>query len=40
MIAVGDCHTVAVNNKGKVFTFGWNNFGQCGVPTNSKKIFY
>lgn len=38
LIAVGGQHTLCVNDKGKIFTFGWNNYGQCGVPINSTII--
>lgn len=29
-VALGKAHTVALNNKGQIFTFGMNNKGQCG----------
>jgi hypothetical protein len=35
LIALGNAHTVCLNNKGRLYSFGWNNFGQCGVPLNS-----
>ena len=38
MIAVGSSHTTCVNSKGKIYSFGWNNYGQCGVPVNSTII--
>lgn len=38
LLAVGGQHTLCVNNKGKIFTFGWNNYGQCGVPISSTVI--
>jgi alpha-tubulin suppressor-like RCC1 family protein len=38
MMALGSAHTVCVNNKGRLYTFGWNNYGQCGVPINSTVI--
>ena len=28
----GDSHTLAVNSRGKVFTWGWNDSGHCGKP--------
>ena len=37
-LALGSAHTVCVNNKGRLYTFGWNNYGQCGVPINSTII--
>lgn len=38
LLALGGQHTLCVNNKGKIYTFGWNNYGQCGVPVNSTII--
>lgn len=29
-VALGKAHTVALSNKGYIFTFGMNNKGQCG----------
>lgn len=29
-VALGKAHTVALNSKGRIFTFGMNNKGQCG----------
>ena len=37
-ISLGSQHTICVTNKGKIYTFGWNNYGQCGVPINSSII--
>ena len=37
-IALGSQHTICVTNKGKIYTFGWNNYGQCGVPINSTVV--
>jgi len=31
LIDMGSTHTVMANSKGRFYTFGWNNFGQCGV---------
>lgn len=31
-VALGKAHTVALNSKGQIFTFGMNNKGQCGRP--------
>jgi alpha-tubulin suppressor-like RCC1 family protein len=31
---------MALNSAGKVYSWGWNNFGQCGVFPNSTKISY
>jgi alpha-tubulin suppressor-like RCC1 family protein len=32
IIQTGSCHTIAINNKGKLFSWGWNHYGQCGHP--------
>jgi Regulator of chromosome condensation (RCC1) repeat len=37
-ISIGGCHTIALNNKGKAFSWGWNNYGQCGFSSKSKNI--
>jgi alpha-tubulin suppressor-like RCC1 family protein len=34
VIALGCAHTIGLNSKGKVYGFGWNNYGQCGIPIN------
>lgn len=39
-ISIGGCHTIVLNNKGKLFSWGWNNYGQCGISRNSKLIDY
>lgn len=31
IISIGDGHSLAINSKGKVFTWGWNQKGQCGM---------
>ena len=38
LISLGSQHTICVTNKGKIYTFGWNNYGQCGVPINSTVV--
>ena len=40
LISLGSQHTICVTNKGKVYTFGWNNYGQCGVPINSTVVLW
>lgn len=35
-IEVGGCHTLLLNSKGKIFSWGWNNHGQCGFNKNCK----
>ncbi len=37
-IELGISHTISLNDKGKAYSFGWNNYGQCGVPLNSTII--
>ena len=37
-ISLGSQHTICVTNRGKIYTFGWNNYGQCGVPINSTVV--
>ena len=34
IIALGCSHTIGLNSKGRVYSFGWNNYGQCGIPIN------
>jgi alpha-tubulin suppressor-like RCC1 family protein len=38
LMSLGTSHTVCLSNKGKAYSFGWNNFGQCGVPVKSTII--
>ena len=39
-IYVGNCHSMVLNSEGKVYTWGWNNFGQCGAyPDSTKQQF-
>jgi hypothetical protein len=35
-ISLGGCHTTALNSKGRVYCWGWNNYGQCCIPSQSK----
>ena len=37
-ISLGSQHTICITNRGKLYTFGWNNYGQCGVPINSTFV--
>lgn len=37
-IAVGNCHTLAVTSKGKVFAWGWNDKYQCGAQGTRPRI--
>ena len=39
-IEISNCHTMVINSKGKVYSWGWNNFGQCGIfPHLTKKSY-
>lgn len=38
IIKLGGSHTVVINNKNKAFSWGWNNYGQCGHPCYCKYI--
>ena len=38
LINLGSQHTLCISQKGKIYSFGWNNYGQCGVPINSTII--
>lgn len=37
-VALGKAHTVALNDKGQIFTFGMNNKGQCGRSMKGKPL--
>ena len=39
-IYVGNCHSMVLNSEGKVFTWGWNNYGQCGAFPETTKQNY
>ena len=34
-VAAGDSHSLAVTSTGQLYAFGYNNFGQLGIATNS-----
>ena len=36
-IQLGECHTLLLNSKGKVFSFGWNENKQCDVENGINK---
>ena len=38
IISVGDGHSLAINSKGKVFTWGWNQKGQCGMKSSQSLL--
>lgn len=37
-LTIGSTHSLAVNTKGKVYAWGWNDNGQCGKPINNTEI--
>ena len=37
-ISLGSQHTICLTSKGKIYSFGWNNYGQCGIKTKSTII--
>ena len=39
-IEISNTHTIILNNIGKVYSWGWNNFGQCGTFPNLTKQSY
>ena len=39
-IYIGDCHSMVIDSEGKVFAWGWNNYGQCGAYPESTKQNY
>ena len=39
-IEISNCTTMVLNSVGKIYSWGWNNFGQCGVfPNLTKESF-
>ena len=39
-IEISNCHSMVLTNVGKAFTWGWNNYGQCGQYPDSTKESY
>mmetsp|Transcript_7029 Transcript_7029/g.10328 ORF Transcript_7029/g.10328 Transcript_7029/m.10328 type:complete len:429 (+) Transcript_7029:66-1352(+) len=39
-VVVGDCHSVVLTSAGTVYSWGWNNKGQCGFDSNVEEILY
>ena len=39
LISLGAQHTLCLSNQGKLFSFGWNNYSQCGIKNKSKIRF-
>ena len=37
-LSAGLTHTMIVNSKGKVFTWGWNDNGQCAKSSNINEV--
>lgn len=38
LVAGGWRHTLAVDTEGRLFSSGWNKFGQCGLGTNEELV--
>ena len=38
-VSLGEAHTVALDTKGSVFSFGWGELGQLGVKFSEKDRF-
>ena len=38
-ISIGSCHTILLNNKGKIYSWGWNNYGQCCISSKCNIFF-
>ena len=36
-IRANETHTCLLNSKGKIYTFGWNEYGQCNIDTVSSE---
>ena len=36
-ISLGAQHTLCLSNQGKLFSFGWNKYSQCGIKNKSNK---
>lgn len=39
-ISLGSQHTLCLSNEGKLFTFGWNNYSQCGIDNKKTEKKY
>ena len=37
LISLGAQHTLCLSNQGKLFSFGWNNYSQCGIKNKSNQ---
>lgn len=37
-VATGYSHTAVLTSRGRILTFGWNNFGQCGQATSGTPL--
>ena len=38
LISLGSQHTLCISNKGKLYSFGWNNYCQCGKKSKMNKV--
>jgi alpha-tubulin suppressor-like RCC1 family protein len=37
-VSAGLTHTMIINSKGKVFSWGWNDNGQCAKPSQINEV--
>ena len=40
MVACGGAHSAAVTIDGRLFVWGWNRYGQCGVETSGADVLW
>ena len=38
-VALGEAHTLVLTANNTLYSFGWNDFGQLGVPTKTNETF-
>ena len=39
LISLGSQHTLCISNKGKLYSFGWNNYSQCGKRSKKNEVY-
>ena len=39
LISLGSQHTLCISNKGKLYSFGWNNYSQCGKRSKTNEVY-
>ena len=37
-VALGEAHTLVLDSLGQVYSFGWGQLGQLGVPSGDSKF--